>query len=309
MAYLRGVTTAPVPPPLFVPSFRRAQQILHGWDGSRWDITDGRNGVYLLPVGVEGLGYPNIENYTFDTPVVHGFEWQGWRATGRDVHWTIGVFEDSSEDWLDMKKKFWNIFRPGKVVRWEVILPYGEPQRLNLYVRFKSDDTSVYSRDPVNLGWAIYGITGICEQPFWEGTPVTRRFDVGVDSNFFGNDGLGGPPFNVSSFTNIENATLDNQGDVEAFVHWEIEGPFTSAAVGLNDRIVTVTDGLAGDKFVIDTDPTKLTATKNGVDIMSSLGSFDFEPVPPGDAVQLSLAMNGTGLIWAHFTPRYLRAI
>lgn len=308
MAYLRGTTTPPVPPPSFEATrFRRVQHILHGWDGSRWDITDGRNGVYLMPAAVEGLGMPPIENYTFDSPVVHGVEWQGWRAEERPVHWVIGIFEDSSEDWVVMQRQFWNIFRPGKVVVWEMILPYGNPQRLTLTVRFKGDDTSLYSRDPVNLGWAIYGITCFAEQPFWEGDEVSQTWYPGTDSDFF--NVTGGPPFNVASFSHIETATLSNLGDVEAFVRWELTGPFTSAAVGLNGLTTTVTDGLAGDLFVINTDPTLLTATKNGVDIMSSLGAFDFEPVPPGRDIQLSLAMNGTGSISAFFKPRYLRAI
>src|SRR5690348_11407007 len=111
MVYLRGsssvpVITPPVAPPDYKP-WRRIQHLFHSWDGTTWDVTDGRNGVYLMPAGIEGMGMPEIEQYTFSSPVVHGFEWEGWRATGRDVHWVIGVFEDDSEEWLKLKTAFW----------------------------------------------------------------------------------------------------------------------------------------------------------------------------------------------------------
>lgn len=311
MAYLRGVAgvsagTPPVAPPLYE-SWKRVQHIFHGWDGSVWDVTDGRNGVYLMPAGIEGMGMPTIEQYTFDSPVVHGFEWEGWRATGRDVHWVIGVFEDDSIEWLRLKTAFWKLFQPGKTLVWEILLPNSE--RYKITVRFKSDDTSVYSRDPVRLGWAIYGITGMCEQPFWEGATQSPIWYPGADSNFFGNDGLGGPPFIISPAASISTATITNPGDVEAYMRWELKGPFTSASVGLEGRIVTVGNTPAGQTVVIDTDPKELTATRNGVDIMPELGSFEFWPVPPGEDITLQLAMSGTGSIQAFFTPLYFRSI
>ena len=307
MAYLRGTTQRPTPPeapPNYVP-WVKTRHILHGWDGSTWDITDGRNGVYLMPVGVEGMGMPEIENYTFKSPIVHGEEWEGWRALPRDVFWTVGIFQDSSEAWLDLKRQFWNIFRPGKLIRWEVILPDNEVY--NLLVRFKGDPGSVYSRDPLKLGWAIYGITCSAEQPFWEGRPQTRLWEVGSQDNFFGPSG--GPPFYISSSQSIQSATITNQGDVEAFMRWELRGPFSTATVGLNGLTTTVGAALAGDVIVLDTDPGHLTATKNGVDIMSTLGAFEFPPVPPGENIALSLSMTGTGSITASFTPRYLRSL
>lgn len=305
--YLRGTNAAPPPvaPPIYTP-WRRVQHIFHGWDGSTWDVTDGRNGVFLMPEGIEGMGMPEIINYTFSSPVVHGVEWEGWRATGRDVHWVIGIFEDDSIEWINMKTAFWNIFRPGKTMRWEVVLPNGVSYSLT--VRFKGDDTSVYSRDPVRLGWAIYGITCMTEQPFWEGTPITAGWEAKTGSDFFGGSGYG-PPFTVSSFADITTATITNPGDVETYARWQILGPFTTATVGLDGFTVTVTGGNVGDVFIIDTDPLALTATKNGVDIMASLGSFDFAPIPPGEDVVLSLAMSGAGKITASFTPLYLRSI
>lgn len=306
MAYLRGTTLRPpVAPPVYTP-WRRVKHLFHGWDGSVWDVTDGRDGVFLMPEGIEGMGMPTIEQYTFDSPVVHGFEWEGWRASGRDVHWVIGIFEDTSEDWIQRKTDFWKIFQPGKVMRWEIVLPNAD--RYSINVRFKSDDTSVYSRDPVKLGWAIYGITGMCEQPFWEGNTQSPIWYPRTENNFFGAGGYG-PPFYVASASDISNALITNPGDVEAFLRWELKGPFNTASVGIESMVATVGNTLAGETVVIDTDPRNLTATRDGVDIMASLGAFEFAPVPPGKNTTLSLAMDGTGSIQAFFTPLYFRSI
>lgn len=316
MSYLRGSLLPTTPPPNISggtaePSpWGRIKHLFHGWDGSVWDVTDGRDGVFLMPEGIEGMGMPDIQNYTFNSPVVHGVEWEGWRATGRDCHWVIGIFEDSSIEWLAQVKAFWKIFRPGKTMRWEIVLPNGD--HFNLIVRFKGDDSSVYARDPVRLGWAIYGITCFAEQPFWEGTPVSYLFEPRDTENddFFGPTGVG-PPFYIgsSSQADIETATLNNPGDVETYAKWTAYGPFTTASVGLNGAVVNLTPADADDVFIIDTNPRNLTATKNGVDVMASLGEFDFAPIPEGEDVELSLGMNGAGRIIAEFTPLYLRSV
>jgi hypothetical protein len=316
MGYLRGSLLPSEPPPNLgggtaEPSpWGRVKHLFHGWDGSVWDVTDGRDGVFLMPEGIEGMGMPEIENYTFSSPVVHGVEWEGWRASGRDCHFVVGIFEDSSVEWLQMKKAFWKIFRPGKTIRWEIILPNSE--RYNITMRFKEDGSSVYARDPVRLGWAIYGITCMVEQPFWEGEPVEFTFEnpgSGPD-DFFGDSGVG-PPFYISSSSGatIDTATLNNPGDVETYAKWTAYGPFTTATVGIGDYTIDLPETFADDVIVIDTDPRNLTAELNGVDIMKSLGFFDFAEIPPGEDIVLALGMNGTGKIVASFTPLYLRSI
>lgn len=305
MAYLRGSINPPVAPVPYTP-WGRITHLFHGWDGSVWDMTDGRDGVFLMPEGIEGMGMPTIENYTFSSPVVHGIEWEGWRASGRDVHWVVGIFEDSSSEWIEMKTAFWKIFRPGKTLRWEIILPNNVSY--NLTVRFKTDHTSVYSRDPVKLGWAIYGITCFTEDPFWEGTLQQAVWYPGSQTSFLGASGLG-PPFIITPGTSIQNARITNPGDVEAYLKWELKGPFQSASVGIDGLVTNLGSATADDTFLLDTDPRTLTATKNGEDVMASLGAFEYAPIPPGEDITLQLAMDGTGLIRASFVPLYFRSV
>lgn len=305
MAYLRGVTT--LPEIEGIRSWGRTQIIFHGWDGSHWDMTEGRNGVYLLPVGIEGLGMPRIDNYLIESPVVHGVEWEGWRAFARDTFWTVGIFQDGSLEFLEMKRAFWRIFRPGKPMRIELILPNQE--RYNLWVRFKEDNSSVYERDPIKIGWAIYGITAFAEQPFWEGEEHTQIWYPQNSPNFFGESSYG-PPFYVGSSSDISNAKMTNPGDVETFIRWELKGPFESATVGLGLNTTTVPETPEGSTVILDTNPIALGAHRDGVDIMASLGNFEYAPLPPGEDIVLALGMEGDeGSIRATFTPMYFRGI
>lgn len=304
MAYLRGTTVPPTAPPAYEPR-RRVQHFFHGWDGSVWDLSHGINGVYLMSEGVEGLGMPEIDNFTLTSPLVHGVEWEGWRASGRETFFTIGIFDDNSDHWLATKAAFWNIFRPGKTMRWEVVLPNNE--RYFLTVRFKTDNSSNYSRDPVQLGWAIYGITCFTEQPFWEGLPQTYTWYPPNTQDFIPSGGA--TPLYISSFSDIGNAWVNNPGDVPASLLWTLKGPFTSAVVGFTDEYTTVGATNSGSTVVLDMNPIRLTATRDGVDIMASLGYFDYAMLPPGENIRLNLAMTGTGSISATFTPLYLRSI
>lgn len=310
MSYLRGTLRPDTPPPGTSPvesPWGKTRHLFHGWDGSVWDMTDGKDGVFLMPVGIEGMGMPDIENYTFNSPVVHGVEWEGWRATGRECHWVVGVFEKSSVAWLKQVRAFWKIFRPGKTIRWEIILP--DATRFNITLRFKNDHTSVYARDPVKLGWGIYGITCFAEQPFWEGTPIEQRWEPeGTASDFYGPTGFA-PDFIIADGAPLETATVSNPGDVEAWAKWTASGPFTAATIGLEGYSVTLPQTQEGDIWVLDSDPRNPTATLNGVDNMTVLGSFDFAPIPPGEDVELSLTMDGVGTVTAQFTPLYFRSV
>jgi len=311
MSYLRGSLRPDTPPPGVTPAapspWGKTRHLFHGWNGSVFDMTDGSNGTYLLPVGIEGMGMPDIDNYTFNSPVVHGVEWEGWRASGRECHWVIGVFERSSVEWLRQVRSFWKIFQPGKVLRWEIILPDGV--HLNIHLRFKTDHTSVYARDPVKLGWGIYGITCFAEQPFWEGTPITQTWKPGGgETDFFGPTGFA-PDFIIDEGAPLETATVTNPGDVEAWAKWYARGPFASAVIGLGGYTVSLPESFTNDVWVLDSDPRNPTAELNGVDMMSTLGSFDFAPIPPEEEVELSLQMEGSGQVTALFTPLYFRSV
>ena len=279
-----------------------------GWDGSEWDLSDPEQGVFLLNEGLEGLGMPDITNYTHSSPVVHGEAWDGWLATGRKVFWTVAVFHDSeSVGWVKRHRAFWKTMRPGKTGVWTVELPTGE--KFSLTLRFKGDGGHSYTTDPVHRGWEVYGVELFPEQPFWEAKPVVKQWGAGKQVPFLGpNDA--GPPFIVSPSTTLGSASLTNSGDVESFIRWTITGPTTSVTVGIGGQNTVVPFPVPdGQKLIIDTDPRNLIAELNGVDVMARLTEFNYPALQPGENIKLSLSMEGTGSVEARFTPYMLMGV
>lgn len=279
-----------------------------GWDGSVWDLSDVEGGVFLLNEGLEGLGMPDITNYTHSSPVVHGEQWDGWLATGRKVFWSVAVFHDnSSTGWVARHRAFWKTMRPGKTGVWSVELPGGE--KFSLTLRFKGHGDHSYTTDPVHRGWEVYGIELFPEQPFWEAKPIVKRWDSEVQVPFLGPDDVG-PPFYVSPSTTLGSAKLTNPGDVESFIEWTVTGPTLSVAVGIGEENTVVPFPVPdGEKLVIDTDPRNLIAELNGVDVMNRLTEFNYPALPPGEDIRLSLEMEGAGSVEARFTPYHLMGV
>lgn len=304
---------APTPPQVPV----RWQGMRHtwtGWDGSVWDLTDPSGGVALTSDGVEGLGMPDIANYTHSSPVVHGAAWDGWLATGRKVFWPVVIFSGrdtddvpSSEAWIRRNRAFWRTLRPGKVGTWTVYLPSGE--QFSLKLRFAGGGKEAFDRDPARRGWAVYGVELFPEQPFWEATPVVESWGAEVKTPFLGPEDVG-PPFHVSPVTTIGTAKVTNPGDVESFIQWTVTGPTSSVTVGIGGEKTVVPFPVPdGQKLVIDTDPRNLIAELNGVDVMNQLREFNYPALQPGADIKLSLAMEGNGSVEARFTPYKLMGI
>lgn len=297
---------APVPD-----TFRRWVGATHrwtAWDGSVWNLSDAEAGVFLLNEGLEGLGMPDITNYTHASPVVHGEAWDGWLATGRKVFWTVAVFHDTeSVGWVERHRAFWKTMRPGKTGVWSIELPTGE--KFSLTLRFKGDGGHSYSNDPVERGWEVYGIELFPEQPFWEATPIVESWGAEVKTPFLGAEDIG-PPFHVSPVTTIGTAKVTNPGDVESYIRWTVTGPTSTVTVGIGGENTVIPFPVPDQqKLVIDTDPRNLIAELNGVDVMNQLREFNYPALPPGEDIALSLAMEGNGSVEARFTPYMLMGI
>lgn len=292
-------------------SFRRWAGVTHrwtAWDGTVWDLSDVEGGVFLLNDGLEGLGMPDIVNYTHSSPVVHGEAWDGWLATGRKVFWTVAVFHDTtSTGWVERHRAFWKTMRPGKTGVWSVELPTGE--KFSLTLRFKGHGDHSYTNDPVERGWEVYGVELFPEQPFWEATPVVQSWGAEAKTPFLGTEDVG-PPFFVSPATTIGTAKVTNPGDVESYIRWTVTGPTETVTVGIGGENTVIPFRVPDQqKLVIDTDPRNLIAELNGEDVMNQLREFNYPALPPGEDIRLSLAMEGEGSVEARFTPYMLMGI
>lgn len=279
-----------------------------GWDGSVWDLTDPRAGVFVQGKGVEGLGMPTFQDWTGESPAVHGQAFRGYRVEPRSVFWPIYLYSDAgSVDWLALDRAFWRSLQPGKHGKWTLETPGGG--RRSLSCRFVDDGRKAFQKDPAWRGWESYPVSLIAdENPFWTGDPVRRIWAQSNAVDFYGGAAKG-PPLYIISGSQLSTAKITNDGDLEAWPVWTITGPLTSVTVGVDGATVqwTVTL-LAGDILVIDTDPRVQSAWLNGVDVTDQLGTADFAPIPAGLERPLSLTMAGTGSVEASITPRYFRA-
>lgn len=300
---------APPPPITWAPPKARINLLWDTWDNRRYNLSDHRSGVFMIGKGLEGLLYPVIENYVRTSPVVHGSAWDGWLATDRKVYWNVGIYHDgTSQDWIARNRAFLRSFRPGTEGRWTVELPTGE--RLGLTLRYKGGLDAALDVDPAFVGWQVYGIEFLVEQPFWEGEFIEKYWSPGGDTPWAGPTGFG-PPWYISESEKMSTAVLNNPGDVEVYPEWELTGPFTSASFGLGSRVTPVPfEVAAGRSLLVTTDPrTGLTAMLNGVDVMERIPGFSYPAIPPGQDSRLTLSMSGTGKIIARFRPLYMMGL
>jgi hypothetical protein len=282
-----------------------------GWDGSEWSLTHAGSGTVMMP-GVRGLSMPPVIHHRAAHASVPGARWRGHTIGVREVFWPLQVYsDDGSEEWVQRDRAFWKTLNPSKTGEWIVTAPDGSTRTLRL--RFLNDSEFSLDGDVVKAGWANYGITLAAEQPYWEGESIDRLWENGTEVPFF--PVAGAPAFGLSPSNVLTLATLENPGDVGAYLVWRVYGPVTNATVGVNGRNITIPFTIAaGDVVEINTSPTAQTAMMGPVsgplttDKTMSLGTIDFAPLPPGEISSLSLTISGAGRISASFSPLYYRA-
>lgn len=296
----------PLPPPQFSEGTSALGHVWTGHDGSEWSLTDWRRGLCLIAEGVQGLHFPKITKYRSTSRAVPGFRGRGWRTASRDVFWPLLLWADGSEDWRTLYDGFFDTIHPEKAGVWSVTAGNGT-RSLRLTGRF--DDEHAFPLDPYLEGWATIPVSMEPEQPYWEGRPVK----VGPFSEPSGvpfiDPVLLGPPFHISPAATFATATIDNPGDVDAWLVWTAEGPLSSVVLGIGGVTATVPFSLlAGQTLRIDTDPRNVSARLDGVDVTEQLGLLEFSAVPSGGAVPLAVSASGAGGITAELTPLYFRA-
>lgn len=306
------ILAAPYLAPVDVsPEWKSIDPTWTGWDGSVWHLSDPASGVLLTQAGTRGLSMPPVTRYTSTSPALAGSRNRGSRTAERDVFWPLFVRSSGgSQAFVDLERAFWATMHPDKPGVWSVTLPDGSKRSLGC--RFMDDGNASFTMIPTIRGWAVYGVTLVAEQPYWEGDAIARTWAVDDPTPFFGGTtGGSGPTFYISSGSAITSATIDNPGDVDTFPVYTIIGPTTSVSVGYAGNVVTLGTLAAGAVRIIDTNPDRLTVTDAaGVDKWSELTSTaNFgAPIPPGESVPLSLSLVGTGSVSVAITPRYYRA-
>jgi len=285
--------------------------------GITWPLTDRGTGIFLRP-GVRGLGTITTDRHSSTSPAVAGSQHEGVSVLDREVFWPLRIYSNGgSIEWMLRDRAFWQGMDPEDTGVWEITHPDGAKRSLRL--RFLDDGGHVRVKNPLRNGWDNYNILLTAEQPYWVGEPEVQSFKAPPPPQ---------PPWpddgnlvNISSGYSVEDAAIDNLGDVESYPRWYIDGETPAASVGVGDMIVDVPFTVPADQcLVIESDPSlemgatlyDITATGsakkpsariigidliNPVDKTTDLGEADFAPIPAGQQVPLSLTLEGTGVV------------
>lgn len=298
--------------------------------GVEWSLSNPESGLFLLP-GVRGLGSVRTDRHVTSSPGAAGSRFEGVSVLDREVFWPVHIYHDTgSVDWMLRDREFWRGMDPADTGVWRVTHPDGAHRSLAL--RFTSDGDHTSNGDPVLRGWETYGITLVAEKPYWEGAPEVKSFaGTAPPLPFFPDPASTSAEIvNIAPGYSVSNAAMDNPGDVESYPRWFIDGPATSASVGVGGVVVNVPFAVASGKcLVIESDPDSIGATlyditaagltmkpsdrvigtdlTNPVDQTPQLGEADFAPIPAGSQVPLSLTLVGEGAVEALLPTLYRR--
>ncbi len=276
---------------------------LIGVDGSTWDLFEGP--VRLLS-GSTGFGTVPPEHWWKTAPAIDGSQWAGMRTPQRDLTLPLYIHESTSMGWRATDAAFFAAVAPDGECQLVVVTP--NQQTRTLLMRYTDGGDAAYDVDPLLLQYAAYPATFTAADPYWQGLPVTRSF-LAVDALAF----FPGPPWNIYSSSTLASGTENNPGDVPSWAQWTITGPCTGFSVGIGGSAVSSSVPLAaGATVTIDADPGQLTILHgDGSDAWADMDAVDFEPIPPGVDVPLTMTATGEGAgfeITLTYTPKYRRA-
>lgn len=294
------------PTPVRAPDGSTVELTWTGWDGSVWHLHDGRQGVMMEARGLVGLHNPPVAKFESKSRGIPGARLRGWRAEQRPVRWPVMVERRSrSDDWFSAYAGFFDSIHPIKEGVWAVTVN-GATRTLRLTGEFDGDHA--YQVDPMLLEWAQYDVKLQAAQPFWEGAPVTPEpWSAGDPQDFI--DSEGAPAFHLSGSSTFENAAIENPGDVDAFPVWTFTGPLADVSVSVDGKTLAIPFDLTdGHVLRVDTDPRRLSALRDGVDVRQLLGFQSYGPVPAKGESKLTIVATGAGSIAMQITPLFMKA-
>jgi hypothetical protein len=263
-----------------------------GWDGSRWDMTDGLLAVTQQTMDV--LYAFAMESFTRTAHLVDGQEFVGWKAKPREFDLEVATRRRlGGAGWYATDKAWKQMMRPGEINTLLCEAPDGSVRALRFRMEKESPQLDV---DPSGRRLTYLGYECVADDPWWYSVdPRTSEPLRGGyrDAPFFGPDDAG-PPFYIADDTDF--VTVANHGEVPAWPVWTFVGPMTGFQVGVRGRRIAATRTLAaGQTLVVDTRPRKKSATlATGEVVTRSLTARQYTPIDPGASVPVEVVLLGS---------------
>lgn len=288
-----------------------------GTDGSVWDLR--RGDVRLTSAGIAGLGNPDVEWFTRESPMLDGQSLSGWKLKPRPVFLPMLLGADTwdEDDWLPLDRAWWAANALGEYGTLRVTAPDGTWRELLL--RFADDGGQPFPADPSTEAFYVMGINYLADDPWWRGPSLAGSFaPAGTPTNFLGGVPVGSaglaPPIVLGSAHTVESAVIANPGDVAAWPLYRIRGPVSSFRSTVDGGVVSTLQGVdSGATLTIDTDPRVQTAILRSAggtltNVTPGLVDVDFRPIPRGSSVPLDIRIVGSGSVEVVLAPRYRKA-
>lgn len=161
--------------------------------------------------------------------------------------------------------------------------------------------TKLSFRDPLmevgttNLRPSFHGSSGAGYQWMGEANKSPSLWSESKMTPFFGPEGHGWPLY-IAGSTVAEDAWVNNRGQGDMWIDWELTGPMTNVQLGLEDggRITYAGAIPQGQTVLITTAPGRRTVTEVGSgESRYSYVSGVFDPVPVGERVPLYVSAEG----------------
>lgn len=265
--------------------------------GKVWDLTNGTQGV-VLDTGLKGLGWSGIKHATARS---------GQRIMSstleRATH-TLAVSLDPARVGMaayELRERWWfvaNSFSDYGTLR--VTRPDGEVRTRRLKLAAAPD--TEYGHDPglgIDDTVEVWELTG--NGPWWQGGAQERvityaDLTAGNDTPFYGPAGMA-PPFYISKPYSAQGVTMDNTGQGNMWVTWELTGPMTDPSFGFGRAGTLQFNGIipAGEKVTIVTDPeNRVVLDNNGISAFRYV-SGAWVPTPRGMQVPISFTAQAIG--------------
>lgn len=296
------------PPP--VPAERSASLIWYDPTGTRSTLTGFMEGVEVLE-GVHGLQMPAIRTNRAPVAGLPGTRLQNVQHDFRTIDIPVLFEATSAEQLRDLLATWRHRFDPtrGDGQLWYVTSTatrtltcrymegleadedsaHFSPTRQTAVLVFAADDPYWYDFNTSSQSWALAGTV-----PKWFAPPTKSILPLSF----------------ASSAVNGTNSIF-NDGEVEAWPKWTIDGPATAITVtnDLTDETFTWAHALAaGERLVIDTRPGVKTVLWNAAPAFSYLTSYQLFALAPGlNIVTVALAGAAAGSnVTVEWKPAYL---
>lgn len=311
---------APTPTPEDVPAPPRPPRSTGNWTpeeatwGLEWTDTNGTvwwlsspEGQVRLLAGHTGLLLPprtvRIKPYT---TIAGGF-YRGTQVLPREVFLPLQLNDTNADAHLTLTRLFFRGLNSDQQGR----LAFRRTNGTTRYLWCRYTGGGEWTADDSGYGvtWSRHGLTFTAEQPYWEGEPVTLTFSDATNIGLF--IPATWPFFKIGPYASLDNAVLNNPGDVEAWPIIRATGPFTRVTLtgadgGLIDIPLTMT---TGQWIELDTRPgIKTVIDHTGVNRRADVLTYKPFPIPAGSNTTLALTVSGRGSgtnVTVTFTPHH----